>query len=138
MNTDKNKVFNKALLTRLIALNTDVTIQGVRHTPAYVGTVFSTESIAEVRLLVRQANKKIKKAGAGVGFKIDVKGRLGPNSPHREHYRHEWKDNNGKTRVTWRNKTRVTLDHAARFDVYLYYKSWDEECHMIGKAHLIR
>ena len=117
--TDKHHVFNYALvreqmMASLLGCKKEITVKN-RITDAYVITLYDRKDIAKVRSVVKKANKMLKKTGIHSGYNVDVKGRLGHNNPNRDKYNKRW------------GPTRIALDDAQRFDVYLYYKVYDEE-----------
>lgn len=135
---DKHHVFNIGLVKKLIndLPFTEQTRLEKRANPVlrtYVCTVYKRSDVDAIRRLVRQANSKIKKAGVHSGYKVEVKGRLGANSRYAHNYVRDVTYNDGRTKRDWTKTSRISLDHAERFDVYLYFKSYEEEREFIDK-----
>lgn len=123
---DNHRVFNHKLVKKLLRENDKVELLNMEKRSkmlnTYVGTVSDVKDITSLRRIVRHANRMIKKSKSGKGLRVDVKARLGKNSPHAHNYVRTVKFNDGSTSRVWDSAQRIALKHGARFDFYLYEK----------------
>ena len=84
-----------------------------RTSNEYLGTVWETDTIGNVRSFLKKVNKQV---GGYTRYQIRVKPRIGKNNPNRENYRNgRW--HNGSPRIL--NYDTIYMKDAARFDLYL-------------------
>lgn len=124
MSEDK-RVFKRKLLTKLLQDNQSVSITNAdkrKPNGTYVGTVTKRSDIDSSYRIVRHANRMIKKAGGGLGYRLEVKARLGKNSPHAELYVRTVRRRDGTKFRNWSAGSRISLEHGERFDLYLHDK----------------
>ena len=123
---DEHSVFNYKLVKKLLRDNDKVELVNMEKRSkvlnTYVGTLRDVKDIAVLRKQVVYANSMIKKSKSGKGLRVDVKARLGKNSPHAHNYVRTVKYDDGSTCRVWYGAQRVSLKHGARFDFYLYEK----------------
>lgn len=123
---DDNRVFNHKLVKKLLREDSNVQLLNLnkrsKFLNTYVGTVYDYDHVAELRRTLRYANRMIKKSKSGKGLRLDVKPRLGKNSPHAELYVRDDRYSDGSTYRNWGGAQRIASAHGSRFDVYLYEK----------------
>jgi hypothetical protein len=123
---DEHRVFNHKLVKKLLRENDKLELINMDRRSkvlnTYVGTVRDVKDITALRRMVRHANRMIKKSESGKGLRVDVKARLGKNSPHAHNYVRTISFDDGFTARVWDSAQRIALKHGARFDFYLYEK----------------